>query len=272
LESLESKVNGYLHGNARARKVNEECGPFHIGFDANNANPFLNYAVPESRASVTEQDIAALVSAFEKRGRTPRLEFAPDGAPGVAEALLAAGFEVQQRLPFMIVTAAELVGPAPVDGVEVVVLDASASDEELRGVALAQREAFGDSGEPQDDADFTDDVAGLRAAVESGKFAVLARGAAGTAGAGVPMGGGTCGVAIAGTTEVGGIATRPGFRRRGIGAALTAALTRHLVDVVGLECVWLSPAGPDQERLYGTVGYRSLGEMLFIWKPVAEQL
>jgi hypothetical protein len=35
--------------------------------------------------------------------------------------------------------------------------------------------------------------------------------------------------------------------------------------------VWLSPAGPDQERLYGTVGYRSLGEMLFIWKPAAEQ-
>ncbi|OLE29274.1 MAG: hypothetical protein AUG49_00040 [Catenulispora sp. 13_1_20CM_3_70_7] len=243
MESLESKVNGYLHGNARARKVNEACGPFHIGFDANNTNPFLNYAVPESRAPVTEQDIAALVAAFEKRGRTPRLEFAPGGAPGVAEALLAA-----------------------------VVLDASASDEELRGVALAQREAFGDSGEPQDDADFTDDVAGLRAAVESGKFVVLARGAAGTAGAGVPMGGGTCGVAIAGTTEVGGIATRPGFRRRGIGAALTAALTRQLVDVVGLECVWLSPAGPDQERLYGTVGYRSLGEMLFIWKPVAEQL
>jgi GNAT superfamily N-acetyltransferase len=271
LESLESKVNGYLHGNARARMVNEACGPFHIGFDANNANPFLNYAVPESGASVTEQDVAALVAAFEKRERTPRLEFAPAGAPGVAEALSAAGFEVQQRLPFMIVTAAELVGPAAVSGVEVVVLDASASDEELRGVALAQREAFGDSEEPQDDADFTDDVAGLRGSVESGKFAVLARGAVGTAEAGVPMGGGTCGAAIADTTEIGGIATRPGFRRRGVGAALTAALSRHLVEVVGLECVWLAPAGPDQERLYGTVGYRSLGEMLFIWQPEAEQ-
>ena len=48
---------------------------------------------------------------------------------------------------------------------------------------------------------------------------------------------------------------------------MTAALSRHLVEVVGLECVWLSPAGPDQERLYATVGYQSLGEMLFIWKP-----
>ena len=270
LQSLESKVNAYLHANARNRKVNEACGPFHIGFDADNPLVFLNYAVPESGAKVTPQDIADLVEAFERRERIPRLEFAPGGAPGVEEALLAAGFEVQQRLPFMIVTAAELVGPQPVPGVEIVVLDASATDEELRGVALAQREAFGESDEPQDDADFTADVAGLRAGVETGKFAVLARGAAGGPEAGVPMAGGTCGLALGGTTEVGGIATRPAFRRRGIGAAVTAALTRHLLEVSGLDCVWLSPAGPDQERLYATVGYRSLGEMLFIWKPKAE--
>ena len=266
MDSLEAKVNGYLHGNARGRAVNEACGPFHIGFDAGNANPFLNYAVPEAGATVTPADVDALVAAFAKRDRTPRLEFAPGGAPGVQEALLAAGFEVQQRLPFMLVTAAELVGPAALNGIEVVVLDGSATDEELRGVALAQREAFGESEEPQDDADFTNDVAGLRGAMEAGKFAVLARGAAGSASAGVPMAGGTCGSAIAGTTEVGGIATRPAFRRRGAGAAVTAALSRHLLEKVGLDCVWLSPAGADQERLYGSIGYRSLGEMLFIWK------
>lgn len=267
METLEAQVNGYLHGNARSRAANEACGPFHIGFDAGNANPFLNYAVPETGAAVTSADIEALVAAFERRERTPRLEFAPGGAPGVEEALLAAGFEVQQRLPFMIVTAAELVGPAELDGIEVVVLDKSATDEELRGVALAQREAFGDSDEPQDDADFTDDVAGLRGSVDAGKFVVLARGAAGSASAGVPMAGGGCGPAIARTTEVGGIATRPAFRRRGAGAAVTAALSRHLLEVVGLDCVWLSPAGPDQERLYGSIGFKSLGEMLFIWKP-----
>jgi ribosomal protein S18 acetylase RimI-like enzyme len=269
LDSLESMVNGYLHGNARSRALNEACGPFHIGFDAGNSNPYLNYAVPQPGTTVTPADIEALVAAFARRERTPRLEFAPGGARGVEDALLAAGFEVQQRLPFMVVTAAELTGPAAVDGVEVVVLDKSATDEELRGVALAQREAFGESDEPQDDADFSDDVAGLRGAMESGKFAVLARGAAGTASAGIPMAGGTSGASSAetGTTEVGGIATRPGFRRRGIGGAVTAALSRHLLETVGLECVWLSPAGPDQERLYASVGYRSLGEMLFIWKP-----
>ncbi|MFD0638320.1 GNAT family N-acetyltransferase [Catenulispora yoronensis] len=81
------------------------------------------------------------------------------------------------------------------------------------------------------------------------------------------MAGGSSGPGIDGTTEIGGIATRTAYRRRGIGAAVTAALTRHLLEATGLDCVWLSPAGPDQERLYATVGYRSLGEMLFIWKP-----
>jgi len=93
LESLESKVNGYLHGNARARKVNEACGPFHIGFDANNTNPFLNYAVPESRASVTEQDIAALVSA-DKTVRSVRGRMAVAGlSPHAMELLRLTGLD-----------------------------------------------------------------------------------------------------------------------------------------------------------------------------------
>jgi ribosomal protein S18 acetylase RimI-like enzyme len=267
LDSLEAKVNGYLHGNARSRAVNEACGPFHIGFDAGNANPFMNYAVPEAGAVVTSEDIEALLAAFARRERTPRLEFAPGGAPGAEEALLAAGFEVQQRLPFMVVTAAELVGPGVVDGFEVVVLDKSATDAELRGVALSQREAFGESDGPQDDADFSDDVIGLRKVVDSGKFMTLARGAEGSAAAGVPIACGSSGPAISGTTEIGGVGTRPAFRRRGAGAAVTAALARHLLEVAGLDCVWLSPAGPDQERLYASIGFRSLGEMLFIWKP-----
>ncbi|WP_370365711.1 GNAT family N-acetyltransferase [Catenulispora sp. GP43] len=268
MESLEAKVNGYLHGNARSRAVNEACGPFHIGFDAGNAHPFMNYAVPEADAVVTPEDIEALLEAFAKRERIPRLEFAPGGAPGVEEALLAAGFEVQQRLPFMVVTSAELDGPAALDGIEVKVLDKSATDEELRGVALAQQEAFGErAGESLADADLSSEVAGLREMVNAGRFTVLARGAAGSAHAGVAMAGGGCGPAIAGTTEIGGIGTRPAFRRRGAGAAVTAALSRHLLEVAALDCVWLSPAGPDQERLYSTIGYRSLGEMLFIWKP-----
>lgn len=268
MESLESKVNGFLHANAAGRKVNEECGPFHIGFDADTDLVYLNYAVPAPGAAPTPSDIAALVEAFEARGRVPRLEFAPGGAPMVEPALMAAGFSVQERLPFMVVGAGELVPAsvsAPVsalDGVEVLALSASSTDEELYGVCLAQAEAFSDL---DSERDLAGAVAGMRSQLENGGGVVLARGAAGTAEAGEPMGGGSFSIPRAGTTEVGGIGVREAFRRRGIGAAVTRALTQEAFDR-GVECVWLTPAGPDQERLYGTVGFRSLGEMLFVWK------
>ena len=217
---------------------------------------------------MTAEDIDALIAAFAKRERTPRLEFAPGGAPGVEEALLAAGFEVQQRLPFMVVTAEELVGPAQLDDIEVQVLDTSATDEELSGVALAQHEAF--EGTLTNRRTTPTSRTSWRACAPwwtRGGSPHWRAAPQEAASAGVPMAAGSGGPAIAGTTEIGGIGTRPAFRRRGAGAAVTAALSRHLLEVAGLDCVWLSPAGPDQERLYASIGYRSLGEMLFIWKP-----
>jgi GNAT superfamily N-acetyltransferase len=262
VESLESKVNGFLHANAAGRKVNEECGPFHIGFDPDTDLVYLNYAVPEPGAAPTPSDIAALVAAFEARGRVPRLEFAPGGAPLVEPALLAAGFSVQERLPFMLIGVGDLAPAKDVAGVEVLALSASSTDEELYGVCRAQAEAFSDL---DSDRDLAGAVAGLRSLLENGGGAVLARGAIGTPDAGRPMGGGSFSIPRGGTTEAGGIGVREAFRRRGVGAAVTRALTQEAFDR-GVECVWLTPAGADQERLYGTVGFRSLGEMLFIWK------
>lgn len=269
METLESKVNGFLYANAAGRLVNEPCGPFHVGFDADSDLVYLNYAVPEVGAAPTPSDVEALVRAFEARGRVPRLEFAPGGAPLVEGALVDAGFSVQERLPFMVIGAGGLAAEASaasvaVAGVEVVVLTPESSDEELRGVCLAQAEAFSDL---DGAADLNGAVAGLRSSLERGGGAVLARGAVGGPGAdaGVPMGSGSFSVPRAGTTEVGGIGVREAFRRRGIGGAVTAALTAEAFQR-GVECVWLTPAGPDQERLYASVGFQSVGEMLFMWK------
>jgi GNAT superfamily N-acetyltransferase len=258
---VEAKVNAFLHANAASRLINERCGPFHIGFDPESDLIYLNYGVPESNAEPTDDDVALLVEAFKRRGRTPRLEFAPLGAPAVEPVLLAAGFTVEDRLPFMVCAPQDLTSMPMPDGVEVIALWDSATDEELYGVALAQHEAF--SGEEIGTSELAGAAAGLRSALNRGGCVVLARGAAGSAEEGVPMGGGTFTAPRSGTTEVAGIAVRPSFRRRGVGAGVTALLTRTAFDR-GLECVWLTPAGPDQERMYSTVGYRSTGEMLFI--------
>ena len=262
VESLESKVNGFLYANAAGRLVNERCGPFHVGFDADSDLVYLNYAVPEVGAAPSAADVAALVAVFEARGRLPRLEFAPGGAPLVEAALSTAGFTVQERLPFMVMGVGGLAPVAAAADVEVVVLTEESSDEELRGACLAQAEAFSDL---DGAGDLSGAVAGLRASLERGGSSVLARGAAGTPDAGVPMGAGSFGAPRVGTTEVGGIGVREAFRRRGIGAAVTAALAADAFGR-GVECVWLTPAGPDQERLYASVGFESVGEMLFMWK------
>ncbi|MBR7834102.1 GNAT family N-acetyltransferase [Actinospica durhamensis] len=259
---MESLINAFLYGNAANRRVHEACGPFMIGFDADNDLKFLNYAVPEPDADPTPQDISALIAAFEARGRMPRLEFARKGAALVEPALLAAGFTVEQRLPFMLIVPADLAWPLEVPGVAFHVLDDSATDEELHGVALTQYEAF--QGDPAG-VDFGREVEGLRGGIARGGAAVLACAAPGTPDAGAPMGAGNFGAPRAGTTEIGGIAVREAFRRRGIGAAVTGVLSRAAFDL-GLECAWLSPAGPAQERMYASIGYRSSGEMVFIAK------
>ncbi len=259
---MESMINAFLHANAANRRVHEACGPFMIGFDAENDLKFLNYAVPEPDADPTPQDIAALIAAFEARGRMPRLEFAQKGAPLVEPALLAAGFTVEQRLPFMLIVPTDLVWPLEVPGVVIRVLDESATDEELHGVALIQHEAF--EGDPTG-VDSSREIERLRGGIARGGAAVLAIAAPGSPDAGAPVGAGTFGAPQAGTTEVGGIAVREAFRRRGIGAAVTGVLSRAAFDRA-LECAWLSPAGPAQERMYASIGYRSSGEMVFIAK------
>jgi len=58
--------------------------------------------------------------------------------------------------------------------------------------------------------------------------------------------------------EVAGVATLPSARRRGLGAAITAALARHAVDS-GADVVLLSAGSDDVARVYVRVGFRRIG-------------
>jgi GNAT superfamily N-acetyltransferase len=57
--------------------------------------------------------------------------------------------------------------------------------------------------------------------------------------------------------EVAGVATLPTARRRGLGAAVTAALARHALDS-GVEIVLLSAGDDDIARVYARVGFRRI--------------
>ncbi|NEE19990.1 GNAT family N-acetyltransferase, partial [Streptomyces sp. SID7499] len=53
------------------------------------------------------------------------------------------------------------------------------------------------------------------------------------------------------------------FRRRGVGAALSAWLTERAF-AQGCRTVWLEPGDADVERVYAGIGYRRIGEKVNI--------
>ncbi|MGW1093662.1 GNAT family N-acetyltransferase, partial [Streptomyces sp. NPDC002596] len=78
-----------------------------------------------------------------------------------------------------------------------------------------------------------------------------------------PVGAGGCSVPVRGLTELAGLAVADAFRRRGIGAALSAHPTAAAF-ARGCRVVWLEPADAAVERIYAGIGYRRVGEKLNI--------
>ena len=116
-------------------------------FDPASAEPYRNYATPVGGTCPAEADLRALIEEFERRGRVPRLEFVPDASPGLAQALLDAGFVEEGLLPLMIL------GPRRTDLEESlpIAFSLAYSPPELAEAARVQNEAFG--GEPTSQAD-----------------------------------------------------------------------------------------------------------------------
>ena len=253
---MSEDIQAYLRISASRDREVERAGPFLATFTAHDANPYLNYAIPDTAARPTPDDVAGLVDAFERRQRAPRLEYLPGLAPAVEPALLAAGFTVEQRLPLMECPPDGEAPPAalvPVsDGVELVT---PVTDDDLRAMVTAQHEAFGEA--PPGSEHFS----AARRLTAAGGIALLAR----DVDTGEPVGGGAAVATRDGISEVAGIAVREPYRKRGIGGALTQRLTLA-AQAAGAGIVFLMPGGDAQERVYARVGYRRIDSVLFLAK------
>ncbi len=241
-------LHAYLRAVAGSRA--QRVGPFLASFDDHDAGLFRNYAVPDEDAEPTGIQITALITAFTDRDRIPRLEYLPGLCPAVETGLLAEGFVPERRLPVLTCLPTDAAAPPIVAGIE---LGLASDDEQLRQVAEAQNEAYG---QPET----TDhDVARLRATVEGGGLVALARDLA----TGRGVGGGLCAPPHEGVSELAAIGVRIPYRRRGIATALTALLTRACPGV-GIITPFLTPGGEAEERIYRSLGYRRVTEMLHI--------
>jgi len=236
---------------AAAGRATEQVGPFLATFSPGSTNPFLNYAIPDDGAEPSRSDVDGLTHAYARRDLLPRVEFLVDTAPAAEAALLAAGWSVERRIPVMLCPPGSAVAiPAPA-GIELVVPD---TDDEIRGMIAAQYEAF-----DQPVTVSTADIATARERIHAGGFAVLARDAS----TGEAAGGGVAEAVADGTSEVAGIGVRSLFRKRGIGAAMTAFLT-VAVHGAGGRTVFLTPAGVPEQRMYARAGYAPAGDMVHL--------
>lgn len=244
-----SALQSHMRRAAAAGRMTEQVGPFLATFSHDSANPYLNYAIPDDGARPSSSDVDALTEAYARRDLLPRVEFMAETAPAAEQALLTAGWSVERRIPVMLCppgSAVTLQAPA---GVELVVPD---TDDEFLGMLIAQYEAFGEPADIRDG-----EVEKARERLRAGGFAVLATVA------GEPAGGGVAEAVVDGTTEVAGIGVRERYRRRGIGAAVTAFLTAAVHDA-GARTVFLTPAGVPEQRIYARVGYAPAGDMLHL--------
>jgi GNAT superfamily N-acetyltransferase len=247
MTGLASRIQDALRHQAPRGRDTERIGPFIATFTRETDNPYLNYAIPDEGSSATPSDVDALVAAYRARMRKPRLEYISSTAPEIERLLLAAGFEVEGRLPLMTCTDARVAIP---DGIELL---APATNDDFRGVADVQWEAYGEPGHlPQRAID------GLRRTADTGGLVVIARDSL-TA---EPAGGGLCVAPHDGVTELTSIAVRGAFRRRGIAAAMAGWLAQAAQDR-GLS-VFLMAAGEDEARIYARAGFVQQGEVLHI--------
>ena len=64
--------------------------------------------------------------------------------------------------------------------------------------------------------------------------------------------------AMEGTTELCGISVLPSFRRRGVAGAISSALITDAF-AMGCNCVFLSAADEQVERIYARIGFQKIG-------------
>ncbi|MEV6603420.1 GNAT family N-acetyltransferase [Kutzneria sp. NPDC051319] len=238
------EIAAYLRA---GRRDPVRVGPFTVGFSETSDNPYRNYAVPDDNARPTAEDVAALIAAFEARGRTPRLEYLPSACPSVRSALERAGFVEEGLLPVM--TVPTLIEPPAVAGVELVAAD---SDDTVLAMATALNLAYGEP--PPTEAD----LASHKGSRDRGGYALLARSMDGE-----PVGGGLITVPIDGVAELAGIGVVPSWRRRGIAALITHRLVQVAHDI-GARHPFLMAADDNATRVYTRVGFEITGRVLHI--------
>jgi GNAT superfamily N-acetyltransferase len=224
------------------------------------ARPRLDASEPPSAADITSVRARQL-----EVGVPEAFEWVHETTPDLLAVARSAGLSVLQA-PLMVLDPARLPDPATLAGLPVRILDPASP---AFGAEVAARRAVaqvgfraagtdrGNAGPVERDAALPTlsvaDVAEEQRRAGAGRLAgALAESPdEGALASGVLQ-------RVDDVAEIAGVATLPVARRRGLGAAVTAALARHALDT-GVDIVMLSAGSEDIARVYVRVGFRRIG-------------
>ncbi len=258
-------IESYYDTVPRASATAERIGPFTL-FVSTAAFPF--YARPAAGAdgTIRAADVAAVRARQRELGVPEAFEWVEELQPGLADVLRAAGLAVY-RLPLMVHDGGAVTAPPP--GIRIRML--APDDRDLPAVQTAIGLGFGTPGTavgPVGDRErsATPDPG---PELHEGTRRRLAHGEVVIAGAFGPQGavGGGSHSPRADVTEITGVATLPAYRRRGVGAAVTGALTAD-AQRRGMRTCFLSAGSPAVARVYARAGFRRVGTACVAGAPV----
>jgi GNAT superfamily N-acetyltransferase len=242
----------------------DRVGPFELFVREGPGWPF--YARPHLDAEeLTPADVENVRARQRELGAPEALEWVHDVTPSLLPAAEATGLSVQLA-PLMVLNYDKLPDAVSLTDATISLLDPASPDfAHLYALSAATAQigfgaggtAIGPAGPKERDAALVARGAELEAATAASmRSGRTAEAVASTPAEGILARGGT--QRGAGAVEVVGVATLPSARRRGLGAAVSALLARHAIDL-GAEIVFLGAASEDVARVYGRIGFERVG-------------
>ncbi len=253
------RIDAFCDAVPRRRARAAEHGPLVIFVPTGPGWPY--YARPKrgARALITGAAIRAVRARQRELIIPESFEWIEQSAPEMAAAAAEAGLELQTH-PLMVLAGPAQVPPLPPD---VTVRIVAPEETELDRIWAVPTVAFGHPGMAAGEAGMAErdkiaadydggTIAMLRERLRSGQSVLAA--AFGPDG---PVAAGSC-QALDGVAEITGVGVLPAERRRGLGAAVTAALAADALDR-GVQTVFLSASDEAVARVYARIGFREIG-------------
>lgn len=247
------RLQNYLRYSAGTSYRTFPVPPFTAFLQANDPLIFFNYAIPDEPISAdsveADESLALLKEVFLRENRTPRFEFLGEYAPELPTVLERAGFSEESRLPLMLCTPDRLVMPQPIHGFTV--RQFQTDSPKAMAFAHSRIAYIGFSGKDDWSADH-------EGGIFEEKRASIAKGMGLFVGYvdEIPVVVATYSVPYDGITEIGGVATLPEYRRRGLAGYITAVATANAF-ANGVTLALLSAGDEGAGRVYERVGFQT---------------